>query len=370
MSTMQALRQDKVAGPLHVETVPIPQVEPGSAVVQVLDSYIVSYTRELLDGTRAVPYVAPSTAGMNAVGRIHALGPDSTALQVGQLVFTNGVLRGRDDPINSIALTGVFHGPAGGQKLMQYWPDGSFAEYQRVPLENVLPLDEDRLVKELGYSTADLTYMSQLGVPFSGLSDIELKAGETIVISPATGGFGGAAVRIALAIGAKVIAMGRNKDRLAELKALAGKPYPADRLVTVPITGDLGQEMGALAEAAGPSGIDAYLDISPAQGANGSYFKAAILVLKPYGRVSLMGGQAEDVIPYQKVAFHQLRLRGTWMFTPDIPRKLINLIEKGVMPLGKKAGLAAPKEFALKDWKEALDHAFGDNLSVFVPSKK
>jgi threonine dehydrogenase-like Zn-dependent dehydrogenase len=370
---MQALRQHKVAEPLHVEMVPIPQAEPGSAIIEILNSYIFSYTRELLDGTRThgQNYIAPSTAGMSAVGRIHSLGPDATALKVGQLVMTTGVLRGRDDAINSVAVSGVFHGPAGGQKLMQYWPDGPFAEYQRYPLENILPLDENRLIKELGYSTADLTYIAQLGVPFSGLSDIDLKAGETVVIAPATGGFGGAAVRLALAIGAKVIAMGRNKEKLAELKDLVSKQYPADRLVTVPITGDLGQEMGALAEAAGSSGIDAFFDISPAQGANGSYFKAAILALKPYGRVSLMGGQAEDVaIPYQKVMFHQLRLTGTWMFTADVPRRLINLIEKGVVPLGKKAGLAVPKEFALKDWKEAFDHALGDNLSVFVPSRK
>jgi NADPH:quinone reductase-like Zn-dependent oxidoreductase len=56
-------------------------------------------------------------------------------------------------------------------------------------------------------------------VPYGGLRDIDLKPGETIIIAPAAGSFGGAAVKLALAMGALVIAVGRNPEALKKLAA-------------------------------------------------------------------------------------------------------------------------------------------------------
>jgi D-arabinose 1-dehydrogenase-like Zn-dependent alcohol dehydrogenase len=86
------------------------------------------------------------------------------------------------------------------------------------------------------------------------LRDIRLEAGETVIIAPATGGFGGAAVLVALAMGAKVIAMGRNAEALAKLKTLSG------RIETVQITRNQEEEVAAL-QKFGPA--DAFFDISP-----------------------------------------------------------------------------------------------------------
>ncbi|ETN36681.1 uncharacterized protein HMPREF1541_08959 [Cyphellophora europaea CBS 101466] len=372
-STMQALRQHKQYEPLALEEIPIPTAEPGSAVVQVLAAGVISYTRDIYDGTRKYPYVTPLTAGSSAVGRIHAVGPDSTALRQGQLVIFDITVRSRDNPAD-IFLSAISQGfTEGSRKLMGHWTDGAYADYVKAPLENVFALDEDRLVGELGYKIPELLSISRMLVPWGGLFDIDLRPGETVVVAPATGGFGGAAVLVALAMGARVIAMGRNTETLARLQQTLAKVYPPDRLLTVPIVGDIDKEMAALKKAAGTRPIDAFFDISPPAGAKSSHFKAAILSLRHSGRVSLMGGQQEDVaFPYHRVMHRNLQMKGKWMYEPsDVPR-FIRLVEAGNCVLGERAGLPPPKEFALAQWKEAFDHASeqaGASSAILVPNK-
>lgn len=100
----------------------------------------------------------------------------------------------------------------GSKKLMHgEWRDSTYAEYAKVPLENCFPLDEQRLLGKLGsaedglgYTIEDIAYFPRPLVPYGGLVDIRLQAGETIIIAPATGSFGGAAVDAAVAMGATV----------------------------------------------------------------------------------------------------------------------------------------------------------------------
>jgi NADPH-dependent curcumin reductase CurA len=89
------------------------------------------------------------------------------------------------------------------------WRNWTYAEYAKVPLENCVLLDETRLLGPienggLGYNVENLTQLHRSLVPYGGLRDIQLQAGETIIIAPATGAFGGRAVEVALAMGAQV----------------------------------------------------------------------------------------------------------------------------------------------------------------------
>jgi NADPH:quinone reductase-like Zn-dependent oxidoreductase len=290
-TTMKALRQNELWGPLQVEDIPIPTAEAGSAVIRVLATGIISYTRDIYDGTRKYQYVTPLTIGSNAIGRVHAVGADATSLQEGQLVLFDITVRSRDDA-SHVFLSAITQGfTEGSERLMRHWTNGSYAEYLKAPLENLFPVDESRLCGELGYKYTELLSMTRMLVPWGGMLDIDLRAGETIVVAPATGSFGTAAVHLALAMGARVIAMGRNKDVLARIQDAVAAQYAADRLVTVPIVGDEEKEIAALKQAAGSRPIDAFYDISPDAGRNGTYFKAAIMSLRHSGRVSLMGGQ-------------------------------------------------------------------------------
>jgi NADPH-dependent curcumin reductase CurA len=78
--------------------------------------------------------------------------------------------------------------------------------------------DEARLCSCLGYAIPDLIYMSYFLAVFGGPRDLKLEPGNTIVISLATGGYSDSGVRIALAMGVRVIGAGRDKDKVRRMR--------------------------------------------------------------------------------------------------------------------------------------------------------
>ncbi|MCJ1399487.1 hypothetical protein MMC11_002689 [Xylographa trunciseda] len=359
--THRALVLNSTTEPPTVQTIATPQSGPGSAIVQVIVANVLSYSRDIYNGKRNYAYPTPLVIGCSAIARIASLGPDATALTLGQLVLIDSLLRGRDDP-TAACLSGVHEGFTDGSRTLMRgeWRDSTYAEYMKVPLENCVALDEKRLLGKvedggLGYEIADLTYLSSLVVPYGGLRSINLQAGETVIVAPATGSFGGAAVHVATAMGARVIAMGRNKDALAKV---AGS---FERVEAVPITGDVAADMKAL-QAFGP--IDAYFDISPPQAAGSTHLKSGIMALRPGGRVSLMGGIMGDVaIPHSAIMHRNLTLKGCWMYTREDLGAMAKLVERGVLKLGPGAGVKVVGQFGLGEWAKAFDTA-AENAGV------
>jgi threonine dehydrogenase-like Zn-dependent dehydrogenase len=338
---------------------PSPSQTPGSVVIRILVANVVSYAREIYDGTRPYTFPLPLVIGSSAIGRIAATGRDATLLTPGQLVFFDITIRGRDDPAHSVFLSGVVDGfTAGSKKLMAgEWRDSTYAEYAKVPLENCHVLNEKLLlgsVKDggLGYSVESLSIISRLLVPYGGLRDVNLKVGETVIVAPATGPFGGVAVVAALAMGARVVAMGRNVDALNKLEALDPK-----RVKTVPITGDVEGQTKAVLSYFRPA--DVFFDISPPQAAKSTHIKSAILALRHGGRVSLMGGIQGDVsIPYNVVMHSNILLKGTWMFPREAVGEVIKMVETDVLRIGEESlGQRHIAKFGLEEWDQAFTAA-------------
>ena len=191
----RALVLEAVETGFQLKSLPTPQPTPGSATVRIAVAGVLSYSREIYNGQRQHRFPTPLVGGCSAIGRVAAIGPDATALQPSQLVYVDCVIRARDDP-SAMFMSAIYEGLTdGSKKLMRHvWRDGTMAEFAQVPLENCIPLDEVRLCRDLGYPLEDLMYMCYLLVPYGGLRDIELEPGETVVVCPATGGFGGAGV--------------------------------------------------------------------------------------------------------------------------------------------------------------------------------
>ena len=166
--------------------------------------------------------------------------------------------------------------------------------------------------------------MAYLLVPFGGLRDINLEAGETVVVCPATGGFGGAGVQVAIAMGARVIAMGRNEKELARLKDHARKGTPGASIETVKMTGDESTDLAPL-KAFGT--IDAVLDFTPRVASKSRHMKSAIKALRRGGRVSVMGFIGQDVMDFElawKIVGDNITLKGKLMYERegyDVPQK-------------------------------------------------
>lgn len=367
--TMKALVLKSSSEAPTVETVPTPQPAIGGAVVRILAANVISYMRDIYNGKRKYPYPTPLIPGTSAVGRIAAVGPDATKLKIGDLVMVDCTIRSRDDP-SDVFLAAIYDGNTpGSKKLMRdVYRDWTYAEFCLAPLETLFLFDEERLTGSgaggLGYQIRDLACLSNLMVPYGGLRDIELKAGQTVIVAPATGAFGGAAVMAALAMGARVIAFGRNRDALRTVKQKA--PYP-ERVHTVPITGDEAADCNELKKY---GQIDAYFDIGPPEAQNGTHIKSAILSLRHGARISLMGGYMGDIsIPHRVIMHGNMRLYGKWMYERSDVADLFKLIENGMLKLGEAGGFSVAGEYALEEWKDAWDAAaenarFGQNVLI------
>jgi D-arabinose 1-dehydrogenase-like Zn-dependent alcohol dehydrogenase len=338
----------------ELKMLPTPDAIHGCAIVKIEQAGVLSYHREIYNGERKYRFPKPIVGGYSAIGRIAAVGPDSTSLQLGQLIYVDCVMRGRDDPANLFLSAIHDGGTEGSQKLCRdVWRNGAFAEYMKVPLENCISLDEARLCRELGYTSQHLLYLSYLLVGFGGLRDIRVEPGERIVVSPATGGFGGAAVQVAVAMGAQVIAMGRNEKELARLKAHVLNGTPSASIETVRITGDARADAETLR---GFGTLDAVLDFSPPAAKNSTHLESALSSLRTNGRASLMGILGEK-FPMNTWDFisRNISLKAKLMYEREDMIQFVKMLEAGLLPKGDK--LVDVKTFPMEEWKTALDVA-------------
>jgi D-arabinose 1-dehydrogenase-like Zn-dependent alcohol dehydrogenase len=338
---------------VSIETLPTPCVETGSAIIRIISAGVLSYQRDIYDGQRDYPLPKPLVGGFSAIGRVVAVGRDAVGLRPGQLVFVDSVIRARDDR-DAVILSVVSDGfnARAGKLMKDVWRDGTFAEYARFPLENCVPLDENRLCHELGYGFHELAYIGYLLVSYGGLRDIHLESGDTVVVCPATGVFGGAGVQVAIAMGARVIAMGRNLQELARLKAHVIKGTPGASIETVAITGDEAADASALQRS---GTIDAVLDLSPPSASESTHLNSAIAALRRKGRISLMGGFSDGPVPSFSLIAKDITIKAKFMYERNDVLQFVRLMERGLLPRGEN--FVAIKSFSLDQWKEALDVA-------------
>ncbi|MFI9383275.1 zinc-binding alcohol dehydrogenase family protein [Kutzneria sp. NPDC052558] len=340
---MKAAVLTKFGAPLSVREVPDPVLGTGEVLVDVVAAPVLPYTGEALAGDRGFQLDLPVTIGIGAVGRVRAVGPDATRLAVGDWVLCDPTLRSRDHALTpDIMLQGWSARGEGGLRLQRPYGDGSFAEQLLVPTENAIPLGPIDPANAGRWVAATVVSL----VPYGGFLAGELRPGETVVISGATGNFGSAAVAVALAMGAaRVVAPGRDEKMLAELEKRFGS-----RVRTVVLTGDEDTDREAMA-AAGP--VDLVLDLLPPS-VGGGPVRAAAMTVREYGRIVLMGGVQDDLsLPYRWLMRNGITVRGQWMYPRWANLRLIELIRSGLLDLNQ----FEVTEFALDDVHAAIEHA-------------
>jgi alcohol dehydrogenase len=325
---MKAAILKAFGSPLAIENLANPVLGTGEVIVDVVATRVLSYANEVFSGERNYLLDLPVVPGPGAIGRVRAIGPDATHLVAGDWVYCDPTVRSRDDVLcPDITLQGWTASGEGGLRLQKHFRHGSWAEQMLVPTENVKrigPIDE-----------ADAARWCALGtllVPYGGFLAANLQAGETVLISGATGNFGSTAVAVALAMGAGcVIAPGRNEKVLADLVRRFG-----DRVRPVKLSGNEDDDRARMQQAA-PGPIDCVLDILPPS-VSATTVRAAVMTVRPHGRVALMGGVGMLggpglELPYPWIMRNCITIHGVWMYPPEAAIGLVNLIRSGLLRL-------------------------------------
>jgi threonine dehydrogenase-like Zn-dependent dehydrogenase len=352
--TTISLELPAIGSPLELRKTPtITNAAPGSAIVQVLASTISPVHELYLNGTlRYLTFPTPFVPGYSAVCRILIPGVDAVLLQPGQLVLVDSFIRARDDPVGTQILFGLHDGPTPGCKKLfaNTWRNGLWTNVAAVPLENCHIIDEEAVTK-LGITPEDLVYLPRAAVAYGGISAVQLKPGETIIVAPSSGHYSGAIVELASSIGAKVIALGRSEAKLAKLKATFANVY------TVVITGDTETEIASIKAHLSPTslGADCYIDITPGMANNPTHLNSAVACLRPHARMAIMGGIPGNLsVSYPGIMFRNISIKGQYMYTREEISTVVRMAETGSLKLGKAAGHKVLGTFKLEEWKAAL----------------
>ncbi len=263
------------------------------------------------------PLEFPRVQGADVCGHIAGVGADVDEARIGERVLIEPCLRIAD---------GAEQSPAWyfGSEC-----DGGFAQYARVDARYAHPVKSTLSDVELAsfpcsYSTAE-----------NMLTRANLKAGETVLVTGASGGVGSATVQLARARGARVIAITSptKVDALLELGA--------ER--TLPRDADLVAELGA-------GCIDVVVDLVA-----GPSWPQLLDVLRSGGRYAVAGaiGGAMVELDVRTLYLKDLSFFGCTVLEPDVFGNLVGRIERSeIKPL-------VAEEFALEDIN-AAQTAFGE----------
>jgi alcohol dehydrogenase len=187
-------------------------------------------------------------------------------------------------------------------------------------------------------------------VPFGGLLRGRLAAGETLVVTGASGAYGSAAVLLGLAMGAaRVVAVGRNAGALSALARAGGA-----RVTPVALSGNIAADAAAIRAAAGGGAHLAFDMVGQATDANATL--AALRSLRRGGRLVLMGSMSVPLpLAYGEMMFNNWEIMGQFMYPVDAYARLLELVRAGLLD----AGTIVARAFPLEALPQAMDAAAG-----------
>lgn len=249
--TMKAAAFDHFGGPevLRTQSLPVPSPRDDQILVQVEVSGVGVWDPEVREGQFEMGDGSfPRVIGNDGAGTVVAVGERVRRFSLGDRVYG-------------------------------YTMDGGFyAEYIALAEDNAARVPAGLRTDQAGALGAD-------GVTaLSGLEDqLDLEAGETVMIYGASGGIGHLALQLALRLGAKVLAVASGPDGVELVRRLGAHAAVDGRK----------DDVGAVARAFAPEGLDAALVLT-----GGETLRAALQAVKKGGRVAFPNGvEPEPPVP-------------------------------------------------------------------------
>jgi alcohol dehydrogenase len=239
----------------------------------------------------------PRIQGADIAGRIVAVGRGIPMDRIGERVLVDSALYA--GPGEGLLNAGII----GSER------DGGFAEFVSVPAQNAHRIESDLSDAELAsFPTAYVTAERML-------NRARVAAGETVLVTGASGGVGTGLVQLAKIRGATVVAIvGAEKINLV-------RDIGADAVVT------RGQAAtSAVEETVGRAAVDVVADV-----VGGKQVRELLQLLRPGGRYVVAGAIAGPIVTVdlRTIYLKQLELIGSTMGNRDEFAALVGHIESG-----------------------------------------
>jgi zinc-binding alcohol dehydrogenase/oxidoreductase len=319
---MKAMVLHGLGGPdgLGYEDVPEPEPGPGETVVRLHAAAL--NRRDLFVTYGQYPGIdLPATPGSDGSGEVAARGDGATGPDEGTEVVINPALYWGDDPRK----------PGREYRILGVPDDGTFAQYVKVPAENIFPkpshlTHEEAAALPLGALTAYRALVTRGGV----------KEGETVLVPGIGSGVATVVVQMAAVFGARVFVTSGSDEKIEKAKefgAEGGVNYNSE---------DWSKELKGIA-----GGVDLSVDL-----VGGEAFNALVSLAKPGGRIVAVGATAGPTPKAMtiRIALKHLDVLGTAMGTNEEFGAMLDLYaEHGLRPVINET-------FPLEETAAALKH--------------
>lgn len=293
---------------------PVPVPGPGEARIRVgaaALNHLDLWVRRGLPIQTTMPHIG----GSDVAGEVESVGPGVEPSVVGARVVVDPSLD-----------YDFYDGGRRPLRLIGEHTDGGFAEYVVVPAANLVELPDD-----VSYPDAAAASLAAVTAYRAVVVRGALRAGESVLITGASGGVATLAAQIALQAGARVLALTSGADHVARLRGL-GVRHAFDRLE--------GDWVKALKSATGGRGVDLAVD-----SVGEALWDGVMRSLAVGGRVVCYGATTgpRAALDLRHVFWKQLSVLGSTMGTPAEYRAAMAMVFRGeirapvhtVLPLGE-----------------------------------
>jgi zinc-binding alcohol dehydrogenase/oxidoreductase len=322
---MKAMVLHELGGPdkLIYEDIPEPEPGPGETVVRLhaaaLNRRDVFVTQGQYPGAK--PDALPIILGSDGSGEVVARGDGTSGPDEGAEVVINPALHWGDDPRK----------PGKEYRILGLPDDGTFAQFVKVPAENVFPKPS-----HLSHEEAAALPLGALTAYRALVTRGEVKEGETVVVPGIGSGVATFVVQMAAALGARVFVTSGSDEKIEKAKELGaegGVNYNSE---------DWFKELKSLT-----GGVDLSVDHVGGEG-----FDALVSLAKPGSRIVTFGSTAgpKVTVVMPRIFLKWLDVLGTAMGTNEEFGAMLDLYaEHGLRP-------TINETFPLEEAAAALKH--------------
>ena len=320
---------------LELRDVAIPEPGENDVLLRVAACGICYHDVAVVEGTLRRGIKPDVILGHEVSGIVSAIGDAVTSVKIGDKVVTAlTAFCGECARCKSGNEYRCLYGRGFGHAL-----DGGFAQYMSVPQSAVVPIPD----------SLDLIQASLLacpiGVAISAIEDTaRLRSGETALVVGAGGGLGAHLAQVAVALGARVLAVTTSPEKLSALESLPGvDTILADSEL------DFSEIVLALTE---DSGADVVLNP-----VGSALFGSCIASLAQFGRMVVLGEIAGRAARFNlaELLFRDATVTGSTGASPSHIRRAIDLVASGaIKPI-------LSQQFAFNEAQEAFEQMHDGN---------